>query len=421
MKWSDLFNTAAAGVQGFADAATLGLVKYPQALVYSQAMGMPYQEALREVRREEERTRNKNPVAYTGGSLAGTVAQAFVPGGGVVASPARLAALGAVQGATTGFTANEGFDTVGRDVLTGSVLGAGLGAAGGVASRASKTAREVYGKTPEVQKVHLDKIAGRMDKAREKMEQDPAFLRLAAENPGLSFNELRNMATRKGAQVAPATVQAARRHQGAQGSMTGAQTQMKDKKWTATGYSLLPAAKQTAVDALRSSVKPALETAMYGGLGYGAGSALNFEDPVSIALLAAGARGGQTLLNNIASAKVQAGTQLAAGLFHPRFGESVGRTTIPLVTRSVVERPAHLQQDEIPPWERDWPVLQTPEAEPETAQPVAPSPRVEATVAPTSTPASQDTSPSSSKPSPAPKHSRKSAEDESVPPWERTW
>lgn len=413
MRLKDLLEGGAAGVRGFAASATLGLVKYPQAVLYSQVMGVPYEQALHEVRASEAAVREANPTAYTIGSGVGTIANAAVPGAAVTSIP-RLMARGAIQGGVTGFTANEGMDNALEDTLTGATIGAAAGGVGAGLGKFSDKARRIMGKDPEVQAVKLKKLTERAQATAAKMGKDPVFVRAAgkAQQDGVPLRDVINLASspKNPLGVAKSTQRAAKSLQGFEGSLKSTQNLMNAGNWKATGYSLIPKAKETLVEGIKGAVRPGIEAGLYGAGGYALGSALGAEDPMSLALIAAGLRGGQGALDRLGTTKAKAGAEVLTGLFSPKYGEVAARAVTPMVTRSVVERapqmpaatvgPAAAPVEELPqtdlaPWERTW-------DQPAEASAPDTSPDAAAAAAPA-----------------APARTKPAADD--VPPWERRW
>lgn len=118
---------------------TAGLTDYPAAALMAgvrRLQGLPfdYREALRDVRGQTAQAQQEYPVASTTGKLTGAVL-------GSLGGPKNLAfqvGRQAVTGGVSGFTGNEGFENVGRDVGTGAAIGGGLGLLGGAVGQAAR-------------------------------------------------------------------------------------------------------------------------------------------------------------------------------------------------------------------------------------------------------------------------------------------
>lgn len=187
---------AANALRGYGDSATLGTVKYLQALAKMPGGGHninsvqgfrdAYNAELADV--EASKRAAKESGAYTLGNLAGIVPQVLATGGlagvgragvGALGTAARGAAAGAGQGAIEGFTQNEGMENVGRDVGLGSTLGGVLGTAGGVLSGGQKAARKFLGKSEELQANVIKNAQNTIDEVGSKVYNDPAFAKIA--------------------------------------------------------------------------------------------------------------------------------------------------------------------------------------------------------------------------------------------------
>lgn len=157
------FDRTLAGISGFGQGATAGLIKYPQAAalnvgrVLTGAPMMPYGEALQQVEQGQGQLQQQYPYTYGGGELGGSLA-GFAAGtsalqaGKLGATAARYssgaiqapAIVGAVQGATTQATKPE--STLG-DVITAGSLGGAFGAGGGALAKGINYAGRQYGET----------------------------------------------------------------------------------------------------------------------------------------------------------------------------------------------------------------------------------------------------------------------------------
>lgn len=145
----DLSGGGMAALRGFGTGASMGLVKYPSALVMKMldafmGQGMTWSEAIDAINRQQQQDREQNPIATAGGELAGALV-APVPGLGTAKatttlgklglSTAKGAATGAIQGGVSSFNENQSLDEAGKGAIAGATLGA-LGGAAQVAQAA---------------------------------------------------------------------------------------------------------------------------------------------------------------------------------------------------------------------------------------------------------------------------------------------
>ena len=148
-----------AGISGFGQGATAGLIKYPQAAalnvgrLLTGAPMMPYGEALQQVEQGQGQLQQQYPYTYgageLGGSLAGFAAGTSALQAGKLGAKAAGAItaptiVGGVQGATTQATKPE--STLGDIAIAGG-LGSAFGGAGGALAKGINYAGRQYGET----------------------------------------------------------------------------------------------------------------------------------------------------------------------------------------------------------------------------------------------------------------------------------
>jgi len=163
-------NRTLAGLSGFGQGATSGLIQYPQALALKATRAMTggapmtYEQSLQEVRQGQGQLQQQYPYTYGAGELGGGLAS-FAAGTGALQAgklgmlPGRLgttaaqyssgaiqapAIVGAIQGATTQATKPD--STLG-DVITAGSLGGAFGAGGGALAKGINYAGRQYGET----------------------------------------------------------------------------------------------------------------------------------------------------------------------------------------------------------------------------------------------------------------------------------
>lgn len=111
-------DAAAAGVS---HGATMGLDNY--AIAGTDALTTPrlkFSDALARVRARNAQVQTDNPIAYTGGNVAGNVALgAATGGGGITANAAKQATMGAVEG----YTQNGDINDAKKGALVGTITG----------------------------------------------------------------------------------------------------------------------------------------------------------------------------------------------------------------------------------------------------------------------------------------------------------
>jgi hypothetical protein len=148
-----------AGISGFGQGATAGLIKYPQAAalnvgrVLTGAPMMPYSEALQQVEQGQGQLQQQYPYTYGAGELGGGLAgfaagtsalQAGKLGAKAAGAITAPTIVGGVQGATTQATKPE--STLG-DVAIAGGLGSAFGGAGGALAKGINYAGRQYGET----------------------------------------------------------------------------------------------------------------------------------------------------------------------------------------------------------------------------------------------------------------------------------
>jgi len=152
-------NRTMAGISGFGQGATAGLIQYPQALLLKATRAMTggapmtYEQSLQEVRQGQGQLQQQYPYTYGAGELGGGLA-GFATGTGalqtgklgakVSGAIAAPTIVGGVQGATTQATKPE--ITLG-DVAIAGGLGAAFGGVGGAAAKGINYAGRQYGDT----------------------------------------------------------------------------------------------------------------------------------------------------------------------------------------------------------------------------------------------------------------------------------
>ena len=148
-----------AGLSGFGQGATAGLIKYPQAAalnvgrMLTGAPIMPYGEALQQVEQGQGQLQQQYPYTYGAGELGGGLAgfaagtsalQAGKLGAKAAGAITAPTIVGGVQGATTQATKPE--STLG-DVAIAGGLGSAFGGAGGALAKGINYAGRQYGET----------------------------------------------------------------------------------------------------------------------------------------------------------------------------------------------------------------------------------------------------------------------------------
>lgn len=168
-------------IRGVGTGASMGLHKYPaagimKALDYLMGEGkMTYAEALEAINAQQQEDRDENPVASYGGQIVGSLSPAgaarsagigiakAVPNtiGGLMKSVAGAGAVGAGQGAISGFNENQDLTEAGLGAGLGAILG---GAGQAISGLGSKVLRGITRKTAAE---HQD-LAGAAIRARKK-------------------------------------------------------------------------------------------------------------------------------------------------------------------------------------------------------------------------------------------------------------
>lgn len=131
-----LLDKTMTAIRGFGQGATAGLIQYPQAILKQAGRNLngepdsptnSFKSNLADLRGENTDLATSQPAQWYGGNAAGAVTSGVISGGSTLGG---LAARGAVQGGTEGFTQNENLG----DAAVGVGLGGTLGAIGGGAS-----------------------------------------------------------------------------------------------------------------------------------------------------------------------------------------------------------------------------------------------------------------------------------------------
>lgn len=367
---NDLASGGAAALRGIGESATLGLSRYPAALIYSKTMGVPYEEALASVRAQEEQLRKEQAAPYMAGKIAGSLAT--LPVGGAARGILPAIGRGAVQGGVVGFTERPGMENVVQDVGLGAALGGTLSGAAGAAAK---------GQEFIVKNAYIAQQAKNAERAMQRGNEalsvvTPAIQRVAPNaTPEQANTILRSIASGKSkmGNFSPDEVKAART------AVTASMTSAKSQGNVATMNQL---AGQDVLDLAKSSLtygtkkdareffdyaKEAAKDVAFGGAAGAGLSLVTGQDPLTGAGVGAGLGGLWELKQKGFPVKMKAAS--AAGARIPlAAGETMARGATlfgtPVITNVARPMPAgEPQMPEIPagaaeakPWERDWSV-----------------------------------------------------------------